>query len=110
MARSLMTTLALTACVAFTGAIPASAAGPHHHHHHHGGGYGYGGYGYGYGGPRYVTPAPIVIRPRPVVVAPQPYVTPAPCMTDYGYNYGYNGYAPSGVGFSNRNFSLWLGR
>jgi hypothetical protein len=46
------------------------------------------------GYPRYYAPQPVVV---PV------YPQPLPCP------YGYPAYAP-GVGFSNRNFSLWLGR
>lgn len=112
MTRTLLGTVAMAVCVALGSGSTASAGGPHNHHHghhvhqhhqhHHHGGFGYGGYR-----PRYVA-----IHSRPVIVAPQPYGSygPAPCVTDYDYNYGYNGYAPSGVGFSNRNFSLWLGR
>ncbi len=124
MTRQLLATAAMAVCVAFAGANTASANGPHGQSHHHGGsggyGGGYGGYGYSGGyGPRYYAP-PVVIRPQPVYVAPAPYgaYAPAPCHTGYGYNsyggygsYGsYGGYGQSGIGFSNRDFSLWLGR
>lgn len=103
MTRQLLAAAATAVCVAFAGDNTASAHGPHqnhHHHHHHG-----GSVGYGYPGayrPRYYAP-PVVVRPRPV------YVAPDPCYTGYG-NPGYGGYGPSGIGFSNRNFSVWLGR
>lgn len=110
MTRQLFATVAMAVCVAFAGAGTASANGPHGYHHYHGGhgGYGYSsGYGGGYGA-RYYAP-PIVIRQQPVLVAPYGGYQPAPCATSYGYG-SYGGYAPSGIGFTNRNFSLWLGR
>ena len=112
MFRSLLTTGALVLGVTLTSATTASASGPHHHHHHHGshghrghlhGGYGYGGYGSYYGGP-------VIVRPNPVVVSPYQYQPVPSCHSQsYGYPGYYGGYAPSGIGFSNRNFSLWLG-
>jgi hypothetical protein len=97
MTRSIILAAALALGVTLMGASTASAGGGHHHGgHHHGHYYGHHHGGF-YGG---------------VIVRPQVYSYP------YNYGYGYPAYGypsygygyPSGIGYSNRNFSLWLGR
>jgi hypothetical protein len=101
----------VTAAVGVGGVQTAMADHDHHHghHHHHGGARLsiYGGNPYGYYAPRPYLPPPVVVPVYPPV-APAPYV-PAPV---YGPAYGpvYGPAYGGGVGFSNRNFSLWLGR
>lgn len=103
-------TFAIAASIALATAGVASA-NPYHYGGgcHRGGGYPaghvYGGVGLGYPRPVYY-PSPYVV-PQPVY--PAPYLG-AP-YGGYGYGYAPVPYGPAaGVGFSNRNFSLWLGR
>ncbi len=89
---------------------PAEAGGyPGGGHHHGGGGY-YRGGGYGHHHHNHIG---VGVYPgyRPVV----PYYAPAPVYAYPPPPVYYNGYAPTyvppaGIGFQNKNFSLWLGQ
>jgi hypothetical protein len=116
MFKSMLCGLGTAAAVGVFGVQTASAGHEHHggHHHHHGGASLsiYGGYPYGYPAyPRPVYPRPVYPAPvYPPVVVPAYPPAPAPCLHGPVYAPAYGPAYGGGVGYSNRNFSLWLGR
>jgi hypothetical protein len=116
MLRSLCTSALVMGGLMVGSATVAEAGHPHCGPGGFGPGYGYGGFGPGFGGGVVVVPRPVPIygpgfgyRPFPVPHHHGFYGHPHPGF--YGHGIPYGGYGPApGVGFSNRNFSLWLGR
>lgn len=114
MTRSLFVAAALALGVTLMGANTALAGGGHHHHghHHHGhhGGY-HGGYHQNsYPGHHHHHLHYGYRSYSPVVVQPYYFQSQPGCYGGYGSYPGYGGYGPSGIGYINRNFSVWLGR
>lgn len=91
-------------------AVSSTKAEAHGPMHRQGGFYGGQRHGVHFGGHRHMAPVyrPVpVYRPAPIY-HPVPVYGPAPVvMPGYPvYPYG----PASGIGFQNRNFSIWLGR